>query len=114
MQVGWGVRMVTQACLPWVSTAFLVAQTRKLAMWFSTKFTAKDLSSVLLSCMVFVLVVCCIVGFVSFALPMRLLDVNDFLCDGILVLVFLPQLVGSASRLISSHSPQTGELRQEG
>ena len=46
--------MVTQACLPWVSTAFLVAQTRKLAMWFSTKFTAKDLSSVLLSCMVFV------------------------------------------------------------
>ena len=36
----------------------------------------------------------CIVGFVSFALPMRPLDVNDFLCDGILVLVFLPELVG--------------------
>ena len=69
------VWMVTQACLPWASTAFLAA---------------------------------------LLALPMCPLEVNDFLCDGSLVLVFLPQLVGSVSRLISSHSPQTGEQQQEG
>ena len=49
------VWMVTQACFLWVSTAFLAARTRKLAMWFSLgvsmKFTAKDLFLVLLSCM---------------------------------------------------------------